>query len=667
MKQLILLLFVYFSIGALISISARPGDLDITFGNGGAIDLEDLFFRYPRKLFLQLDGRIVVAVQDNFIGYSALKRMNKDGSPDPTFGNDGVLDLGESGLPIIAMLPDGKFLIYDEMVSSTKVRLFSANGIFERDFFHYNKLLRLRAFEVQPDGMIVTAGITIDQIEPRYVVLERRFPDGQIDPTFGTNRASHLISQGLGVKVLHSSDGYYLFTAQPFPLLGSGNVFKMTHDGQWDMTFGVNGNVQGTGGRIAVLSDGGFLLFGLSGDPRQTAEIRRFDSHGIADDSFGIGGVVTIPTEPHSFLAEVGDWLRVASDGKILVTLKGPLGFKITRLNSNGSIDQGFGNEGIVEIGGEGTTPTTLNLTPDNKVLVSGLGNLGNLFVRLLGGSVGPFDFDGDSKTDLSIFRPNSQPAAQWWFLRSSDHETRGLQFGNAEDIPGAADFTGDGKTDIAFWRPSTGQWFILRSEDDSFYAFLFGGTGDIPAPGDFDGDGKADPAVYRPSAGRWFILRSSDSGVSAVPFGVAEDKPTVADFDGDGKDDVAVYRPSVNQWWQLRSTAGVLGIQFGTAGDRTAIGDYTGDGKADVAFFRPSSGEWYVIRSEDNSFFAFPWGFGTDLPVPGDYDGDGLTDAAVWRESNATWYINGSTSGAQFIAFGSAGDVPLPTSVSAN
>ncbi|QQS40050.1 MAG: hypothetical protein IPM63_11830 [Acidobacteriota bacterium] len=279
--------------------------------------------------------------------------------------------------------------------------------------------------------------------------------------------------------------------------------------------------------------------------------------------------------------------------------------------------------------------------------------------------SAAVFDFDGDGSTDVSVFRPNSQPTAQWWLLRSSDSGTRGLAFGTSTDVPVAADFTGDGKTDVAFWRPSTGEWFILRSEDDSFFAFPFGSNGDIPAPGDFDGDGKADPAVYRPSSGTWFIVRSSDGGLSVVPFGVAADQPIVADYDGDGKDDVGVYRAPDNQFWLLRSTDGVKAFQFGAPGDRTAVGDWTGDGKADVAFFRPSTSEWYVIRSEDDSFFAFPWGATGDISSPGDFDGDGKFDPAVWRPSDRTWYIFGTTSGFEAVQFGSNGDVPLPSSVS--
>ncbi len=266
------------------------------------------------------------------------------------------------------------------------------------------------------------------------------------------------------------------------------------------------------------------------------------------------------------------------------------------------------------------------------------------------------FDFDGDAKADLSIFRPS---VGQWWHLRSSDGGNGAVQFGTSTDKPVPADYTGDGITDVAFWRPSTGEWFILRSEDSSFYSYQFGLSGDIPAPGDFDGDGTDDTAIFRPSTGTWYILRSS-GGTDIVSFGISEDKPVVADYDGDGIDDIAIYRPSVSEWWINRSQDGVIVYQFGATGDKTVQGDYTGDGKADVAFFRPSSNEWFVLRSEDSSFYSFPFGSAGDIPAPADYDGDGKFDATVFRPSNTTWFINGSTSGTQIIGFGSNGDVPL-------
>ena len=274
-----------------------------------------------------------------------------------------------------------------------------------------------------------------------------------------------------------------------------------------------------------------------------------------------------------------------------------------------------------------------------------------------------PFDFDGDGKTDVSVFRAG---LGQWWYLRSSDGGNRAFTFGSETDTIVPADFTGDGKTDVAFWRPSTGEWFVLRSEDSTFFAFPFGAAGDIPSPADFDGDGRADATVYRPSMSTWFTLRSSDGQFVATQFGVSSDKPVPADYDGDGKADVAIFRPTGGtgggEWWYLRSSDGTYrAFGFGSSTDLTVPGDYTGDGKADIAFFRPSTGEWFVLRSEDSSFFAFPWGTSGDIPAPGDYDGDGRTDAAVFRPSNATWFALRSTAGPLFVQFGITTDRPLP------
>ncbi len=273
------------------------------------------------------------------------------------------------------------------------------------------------------------------------------------------------------------------------------------------------------------------------------------------------------------------------------------------------------------------------------------------------------FDFDGDRKVDLSIFRPNGA-ASEWWWFKSSTGGNAALQFGANTDSLVPADFTGDGKTDVAFWRPSTGQWFVLRSEDFSFFAFPFGATGDVPVPADFDGDGKADAAVFRESSLTWFISKST-GGTDIIGFGAAGDKPVIADYDGDGKADIAIYRPNgANgaEWWVRRSSTGVVfALQFGQPTDKTVPGDYTGDGKTDIAFWRPSNGNWFILRSEDFSFFAFPFGASTDLPVPGDYDGDGKIDAAVFRPSNSTWFANKSGGGTLIQQFGITGDVPLP------
>ena len=269
-----------------------------------------------------------------------------------------------------------------------------------------------------------------------------------------------------------------------------------------------------------------------------------------------------------------------------------------------------------------------------------------------------PYDFDGDSKTDIGIFRPST---GAWWLNASSTNATTATAFGESTDkiVPG--DYTGDGKTDIAFFRPSTGYWYILRSSDSSYYGFQFGASGDVPASGDFDGDGKTDAAVFRPSTASWYILRSSDGGLTAQVFGLSEDQPVVGDYDGDGKDDIAIFRPSTSAWWiQKSSDNSVIAVQFGATGDKTVQGDYTGDGKADIAFYRPSTGYWYILRSDDNSYYGFPFGASEDTTAPGDYDGDGKFDAAVFRPSTSVWYLQRSTSGSYAVQFGTTGDQPV-------
>ncbi|MEZ5308626.1 MAG: cytochrome c peroxidase [Pyrinomonadaceae bacterium] len=269
------------------------------------------------------------------------------------------------------------------------------------------------------------------------------------------------------------------------------------------------------------------------------------------------------------------------------------------------------------------------------------------------------FDFDGDAKADVSIFRPG---AGEWWYLRSTDGGNGALQFGASGFYPLAGDYTGDGKADAAYWREDTGEWFVVRSEDSTYYAFPFGTAGDIPAPGDFDGDGKLDAAVFRPSAGTWFILRSTDGGVETKAFGSSGDKPLIGDYDNDGKDDVGIYRPQNQQFWLNRSTAGVIAYQLGATGDQPFAADFTGDGTDDVGFFRPATGEWFVLRSDDQTYFAFPFGATGDIPAPADYDGDGVADATVFRSATGTWYSNQSTSGVVVTPFGTAGDVPVPS-----
>ncbi|MGI8812583.1 MAG: glycoside hydrolase domain-containing protein [Pyrinomonadaceae bacterium] len=265
-------------------------------------------------------------------------------------------------------------------------------------------------------------------------------------------------------------------------------------------------------------------------------------------------------------------------------------------------------------------------------------------------------DFDGDGRSDVSVFRPES---ALWYVLNSSTSTFSVVTFGANTDLIAPGDYDGDGKTDYAVYRPNGGVWYSL-GKGGVVAIRQFGSDGDIPVPGDYNCDGKTDIALFRPSNGVWYIANSDSLGTyTIVQFGQNGDKPVQADFDGDGKTDIAIWRPSTGDWYVLKSTTGsFIGYKFGISIDKPAQGDYDGDGKADYAVFR--DGIWYILQST-NGFTAFHFGATGDMPVSADYDGDGRADPSVYRPSTGAWYLYQSQAGISGINFGAGADRPVP------
>ncbi len=270
-------------------------------------------------------------------------------------------------------------------------------------------------------------------------------------------------------------------------------------------------------------------------------------------------------------------------------------------------------------------------------------------------------DFDGDGRTDLSVYRPG---AAGTWFFQGSTSGFGAVNWGTMGDQVVPGDFDGDGQADFGIFRPSNTDnvtdVYILNSETFTFSGFSWGSMGDIPVFGDYNNDNRTDIAVFRPSMNVWFI-RNADNTAQIYTFGTAGDIPLTGDFDGNGNSDVAVYRPSTGTWFyadpSVNPNTTFTAVRFGLAGDRPVHADYDGDSRDDIAVYR--NGTWFILRSSNGMVVITSFGLATDVPVPGDYDGDGSNDIAVFR--NGTWFVNGTTSGVVISAFGSMGDIAVP------
>lgn len=273
-----------------------------------------------------------------------------------------------------------------------------------------------------------------------------------------------------------------------------------------------------------------------------------------------------------------------------------------------------------------------------------------------------PFDFDGDKKADISVFRQGDQ---NWYVNPSSNTDVfNAAQFGLPTDKLAPADYDGDGKTDHAVWRESDQNFYILNSSNNSMRIENFGLPGDKLTVGDWDGDRKADLSTYREEGQSYFYYRGSannpSGGVTYLPWGTINDKPVRGDFDGDGKQDLAVYRPSNQTWYVQNSASGAITYRvFGLPSDKLIPADYDGDGMTDVAVFRQSNSTWYILQTLSGQVRYQHFGLPTDTLVPSDYDGDAKADIAVFR--NGEWYVLKSTNGEiLYPIFGTAGDIPV-------
>jgi uncharacterized delta-60 repeat protein len=186
------------STNAVILRMEEDGSLDTAYGTGGMVEFSvGLGNARLNDLVLLSDGSIVGAGQ---VGTSlVLVKTLADGTPDPSFGNNGVLvdpfSANSAGHAVVAL---GTAVIVagtvesagsteDIMVagfdaSGDPLSGFGSNGVITLDLLSTEAAYGM---SIQPDGKLLVGGYSGNGLQSHDQFLYRLLPDGSVDPSFG--------------------------------------------------------------------------------------------------------------------------------------------------------------------------------------------------------------------------------------------------------------------------------------------------------------------------------------------------------------------------------------------------------------------------------------------------------------------------------------------------
>ncbi len=388
-KLIILAMSLFFTLSA--SMSAAPGDLDPSFGNGGiAITRGETFSHVNAAgaMAIQPDGKIVVAGEGhlgNSMNWdSAVVRYNPDGSLDNSFGGTGIVvtqfSIDYDGFFAVAIQADGKIVVAGSTFlcnctdSSFAIARYNPDGSLDASFNGTGKIITAvgdarrdyaESVAIQADGKIVVVGRS-----GNGGAIVRYNSDGSLDTTF--NGTGKLFIDGYtGVSVVIQADGKII-------VVGNNNnsfkLYRLNPDASPDPSFNGTGQVvTSTIGAtdVAIQPDGKIVVSGSSYDSNQGQRLAvvRFNPNGSIDTSFGNTG---------RFIAPLGvfpEAVAIQADGKIVAAGNGAssvaAGFGIVRLNPNGSLDTSFKGTGIVLTQLQGYA-IDVGIQADGKIVVAG-------------------------------------------------------------------------------------------------------------------------------------------------------------------------------------------------------------------------------------------------------------------------------------------------------
>ena len=379
------------------------GSLDNSF-NGSGIQIVNLSsdMQIGNSVAVQKNEKIVVAGY-TFNGSNndfAVVRFNIDGSLDNTLDTDGILitdiqNASDDYAGSVALQNDDKIIVagYSSLNNNAVFALvrYNPDGSFDNTFDVDGKLVgnynqgntSLNATVIQADGKVLIAGTTWNGTNFDFAIA-RLNSNGSLDNTFSDD-GKQVTDFGLddeGVSLIVQPDGKTIVGGS------SDNKFAIARyntDGSLDVTFSEDGKLIITMGyadwikSVALQADGKIILAGRSyKDVNYDSAffaVARINSNGTLDNTFSNDGKVFTDFENSPSFANA---VSIQLDGKIVVAgrsyIAGHNNFALARYNTDGSLDNSFSLDGKQNnvFGPDDYFGMSQAIQPDGKIVVGG-------------------------------------------------------------------------------------------------------------------------------------------------------------------------------------------------------------------------------------------------------------------------------------------------------